>query len=304
MKRSLPTLVATALVATTISAGALPAFAQPPTPLATNFTLVNMGNGQAQVVVNYYQTNGSPWGNGPETVVLPGAGSQAIFRQYDPPGSQGNPNLTPGQGSVVVSSDQPLAAVVQIRPANFSSTWANGAYSGLTQGARRFFVPLVAKQLGTASGIANSQIVVQNLGSVASTAVITLVNTNATVQKSFTTTPIQPGASLYYDLNARSRCRRWMVWISCGRRPSANVGVVSNFFTGFAMQTFNAFPETALTTQWFIPLFTYRLSNGLSTPIAIQNLSVRRFRKGGFSCAASQGPGLQVLRLLRRTSLL
>lgn len=291
MKRSLPTLVATALVATTISAGALPAFAQPPTPLATNFTLVNMGNGQAQVVVNYYQTNGSPWGNGPETVVLPGAGSQAIFRQYDPPGSQGNPNLTPGQGSVVVSSDQPLAAVVQIRPANFSSTWANGAYSGLTQGTRRFFVPLVAKQLGTASGIANSQIVVQNLGSVASTAVITLVNTNATVQKSFTTTPIQPGASLYYDLSTDPDVGAGWYGSAVVEGTSANVGVVSNFFTGFAMQTFNAFPETALTTQWFIPLFTYRLSNGLSTPIAIQNLSGTQIPQGGIQLRCKPGAG-------------
>jgi hypothetical protein len=39
------------------------------------------------------------------------------------------------------------------------------------------------------------------------------------------------------------------------------------------MQTFNAFPAESVGTDWLVPLFTSRLANGLSTPIAVQNLS-------------------------------
>jgi hypothetical protein len=53
----------------------------------------------------------------------------------------------------------------------------------------------------------------------------------------------------------------------------ASIVVVSNFFTGDAMQTFNAFGASAPGTAWAVPLFTSRLANSLSTPIAVQNLS-------------------------------
>ncbi|MDW8292639.1 MAG: hypothetical protein RML84_06025 [Anaerolineae bacterium] len=273
MKRYLGLPLSAVLVALSLSSNTLTVWSQPPgAQLSTNITLVNLGSVEANAVIEArrsVQTGQSLWDTRTFTVAANG-GQVILF----PTGSNPFPG-TIGVGSAVVSADQPLAGVVQIRALNQNPT-TNGAYSAISQGDSLFFVPLVAKNLNTASGLANSEIVVQNLGSVSTTAVITLVPAPGTsfTQIVHTSPLIAPGASYYYTPIGDSSVSSPWYGSAVVRGVSATIGVVANFFAGNTMQTFSAFPGNAPTTQWFIPLFAYKLSNGLSTPIVVQNLNL------------------------------
>jgi hypothetical protein len=161
--------------------------------LGTNFTLVNFGTSTANVTVGYTQTNGSAWpadaGNTAFTIPANG-GQKAVYQYFDG-------TLTTGAGSAVVSSDQPLGAVVQILARNQTPT--SGAYSAIDP-ASTFYAPLVLRRQGTASGTANTQIVIQNTGSVAlSGTLVKFFNSAGTAVYTFTVPTIQPSASYYYD---------------------------------------------------------------------------------------------------------
>ncbi|MCL6541213.1 MAG: hypothetical protein K6T87_11655 [Roseiflexus sp.] len=259
--------------------------------LSTNFTLVNLGSGTATGTISYIKQDGTPWGS--ETLNIPGNGGQAIFRQYDPSGSPGNPGLTSGAGSVMVMADQPLGAVVQILARNQNPT-SSGAYAGLSTGAPSFYVPLVAKQLGTSSGIGNSQIVVQNTGGSSTTVQFQFVGGGSTY--TYTSPSIANGASFTCDLTTTCGASAgvpngWFGSAVVSAAPGGTIAVVSNFFTGDALQTFNAFSSTAPKTKWFVPLFTSRLPNSLSTPIAIQNLSGSTIPANGIQVVCTPDAG-------------
>ena len=239
--------------------------------LSTNFTLVNLGSGPATGNISYIKQDGTSWGS--ENFSITNVGGQAIFRQYASAGQPGNPNLSSGAGSVMVMSDQPLGAVVQIQARNQNPT-SNGAYSGLSAGDTSFYVPLVAKNLTTASGTGNSQIIAQNTGGSATNIQFELIGGGNTY--TYTATNVAPGASFTCDLTTAcgaSVPNNWSGSAVVSAGSGGTIAVVSNFFTGDALQTFNAFSSTSPKTKWFVPLFTSRLPNSLSTPVAVQNLS-------------------------------
>jgi len=258
---------------------------------STNFTLVNLGSGTATGTISYIKQDGTPWGS--ETLNIPGNGGQAIFRQYDPPGSSGNPNLTSGSGSVMVTADQPLGAVVQILARNQNPT-SSGAYAGLSTGAPSFYVPLVAKNISTASGTGNSQIVVQNTGGSPTTVQFQFIGGGNTY--TYTSPSIANGASFTCDLTTTCGTSAgvpngWSGSAVVSAAPGGTIAVVSNFFTGDALQTFNAFSVTSPKTKWFVPLFTSRLPNSLSTPITVQNLSGNTIAVGGIQVVCTPDAG-------------
>jgi len=242
--------------------------------LSTNFTLVNLGSAAAAGTISYIKPDGTSWGS--ESFNIPGNGGQAIFRQYDPSGSPGNPNLTSGAGSVMVMADQPLGAVVQILARGQNPT-SSGAYAGLSTGAPSFYVPLVAKNLTTATGTGNSQIVVQNTGGSPTAVQFQFIGGGSTY--TYTSPNVAPNASFTCDLTTACGTsagvpNNWSGSAVVNATASGGtIAVVSNFFTGDALQTFNAFSVTSPKKKWFVPLFTSKLPNSLSTPIAIQNLS-------------------------------
>jgi hypothetical protein len=279
-----------ALVLTAI----IPGLAQSTTKsLSTNFTLVNLGGDEARGTVEYFLPDGTAWGDGSEDFTITDPGGQAIFRQYDPAGNPGNPNLTNDAGSVVVSADQPLGAVVQIQARGQNPT-SNGAYSGFEGGADSFYVPLAARQLQTASGMANSQVIVQNTGSSAADVEVELIASDGTSEYTKDGGSLAPGASFYYDLATELPANVPDGWygsaVARTTTAGAEIAVVSNFFTGDGMQTFNAFATPG--TTWYAPLFTSRLANGLSSPIAVQNLSGGDIPIDGVTVDCTPDPGL------------
>jgi hypothetical protein len=283
--RRLRRLVTVVAVVTLCFAATLPVAAGSTTKsLSTNFTLVNLGTIGTSGTIEYYEPDGSAWGSGSENFDIADPGGQAIFRQYFSSGTPGNPDLTDGSGSVVVYADQPLGAVVQIQARSQDPT-TMGAYSGVSSGGGSFYVPLAARMRSTASGLANTQIIAQNTGVEATDVEFALINGDGSTEYTYTET-VPVGAAFTYDLADESSANVPSGWIGSAvvsTTDGGEIAVVSNFFTGDAMQTFNAFPTSAAGIKWYVPLFTSRLPNSLSTPISIQNVSTNTIPVGGLT---------------------
>jgi len=273
MKRR--TLSITLLTVTLVLATVLTGAAQSTTKsLSTNFTLVNLESEVAGGTVQYFKPDGTLW-KADESFSLAANGGQAIFRQYL------DSALAAGRGSVVVSADRSVGAVVQVLARGQNPT-SSGAYSGFSAGAAAFYVPLVAKNRNTATGLANSQIVIQNSGTTSVSVEVEMISSVGGANFTKTGISISPNAAFLYDLQQEPGLSDgWLGSAEVRALSGGQVAVVSNFFTGDAMQTFNAFPSSAPAQQWFVPLFTSRLANSLSTPISVQNLSGGSIAAGG-----------------------
>lgn len=235
---------------------------------STNFTLVNLGSTDAQVVVDYVQPDGSAWtGSAFTSLTVTANGGQQIVRQYAD-------TLTPGQGSVVISSSQPLGALVQIQ--NRVGVPSTDAYIGVTAGTSTAYIPLAAHHGSSASGTANSQIMIQNTGSSPIDVTVALTKSgSATSDYTKTISGIAASATFTYDLEGETHLsENWFGSAAVNVTTSGGkVAVLSSLFFGpDSMVTFNAFPIETLDSKWFIPLLYSRLTNTLTTSLAIQNL--------------------------------
>lgn len=258
--------------------------------LSTNYTLVNFSGTTANVVVSYYKDDGSPWSTASEntTFTVPGNGGQTIKYQYF------DSVMSSGKGSAVVSSDQPLGALAQIvaRPPQVNSF---DAYVGTSAPSSSYFIPLVARRASTASGVANSQIVVQNADTTAVDITIQLSPRSGftgSVTKNFN--GVQPGTSVYYDIEQEAGLATtpWFGSASVTASSGKKISVVSNYFSGAdGLQTITAFRAEDAGQNWGLPIFYSRLSNGLSSPVTIQNVSGSEIAINGItaSCTASAG---------------
>jgi hypothetical protein len=249
--------------------------------LSTNFTLVNLSNGSNTVNISYYKPDGTQWRT-PEVQTLAAQGDQLIRRQYD------DTELSAGSGSVVVGGQGALGAVVQIQTRSGTATRA--AYSGATSGAAQANAPYVAKGLQSASGVVNSQIIVQNTSGAATNVTIDMVSSaTGAVVASKAINGLAAGASSTYDLASDPAVPAGFFGSAVARAASGEITVVANVFSGpDTLQTYNAF--TAVGQEWLAPLFTSRLANTLSTPIAVQNLSGGAIPVGAIQVACTKDP--------------
>lgn len=257
------------VLALSVAVSAAPFQAATTKTLSTNYTLVNMGTQTASVVVQYLKEDGTAWAASADSTTfdIPGNFGQKIVAQYF------DSTMTPGKGSAVVQSNQPLGAVVQILARNQTPT--SGAYSGFTSGSSKLVVPLIMKNRVTASGTANSQIVIQNVEQTAITVSMDFVPQTGYTPYTKSGITIQPGSSYYWDSTAETGLiDGWGGSVVINIADSKKAVAVVNLFGGAnGLQTYSAFPQEVATTGWMIPLFTSRLPNGLSTPVSIQNVS-------------------------------
>ncbi|HXV44487.1 MAG TPA: hypothetical protein VEC96_15590, partial [Anaerolineae bacterium] len=288
-----PTTEVTTTTDVAVSAEDLGPNASTTKSLSTNFTLLNFGTSTANVTADYRLDSGAAWpgvGGANTAFTIPGNGGQAIFRHYDTVQFAG---MQSGKGSVVIQSDQQLGAVVQVqaRPPQVATF---GAYAGASLSSSKFFVPLVASKGSSASGAVNSQIVMQNAGSGAINIRVTIISSaGATaLTKDFNNVP--GNTSVYYDLADETGLPTGFFGSAVveSLTGGGKVVVVSNLFSGAdGVQTFNAFPQESVGTNWVVPLFTARLANGLSAPIAVQNLSGGTLGVGAISLNCTAGAG-------------
>lgn len=260
--------------------------------LSSNFTLVNLSEGTNSGEIDYVLPNGDEW-RPSQSFTFNTLGEQAIYRQYL------DNELSSGSGSVVVSTDGPVGAVVQIQHRG-TDLPTSGAYIGVSEGASSANVPLVSRRGGSLSGETNSQIIIQNASGQTINVEVDLINSSTGVVDHTEQFPnIPPNASVEFDLdNDVDDSEIPAGWFGSATvrstTPGGEVAVVSNFFTGdHAMQTFNAFTQTG--TEWVAPLFASRLSNQsgnpLSTPIAVQNVSGGTIPAGQVTLTCTRDPG-------------
>jgi hypothetical protein len=250
--------------------------------LSTNFTLVNMDkDNPASGSISYLLESGATWpgvSTGNLSFSLPPNGGSIQIKQYF------DPTMQPGRGSVVIASDRPVGAIVQIQARGQVPT--QGAYTGFLEGHSVFYVPLAARNRTTLGGTANTQIIIQNADSEAVTVTVDLIPA-AGISGTYTKTidSLAPGVSTYYDLSTETNLpNNWIGSAVVTALNGKKITAVSNFFQGAdILQTFNAFPQEELGPQWIVPIFFSRLDNGLSTVITVQNIGGAEIAAGALT---------------------
>jgi hypothetical protein len=253
--------------------------------LSTNYTVVNMedepGSVSADVTAEYFTSDGSVWEADPDKTdfTVDGNFGQKVIAQYF------DSTMTPGQGSAVLSSSQPLGAVVTIQARGQVPT--NGAYTGYSEGSEDFYVPLVIRKRATVNGLANTQIVIQNTTDTQLGATVHFIASPGSGYSNWTTPSLNIPAfsSYYYDIEEESSANLPDGWYGSASVSSdvsgKDIAVVFNVFTGpNGLQTVNAFPAEKSSSTWAIPQFASRLPNGFSTSVNIQNISGGDFVAG------------------------
>jgi len=252
--------------------------------LATNYTLVNLSDDTATGTAQYLTPDGDEWGDSifKDFTIPPGGSFQA--RQYFDTG------LTSGRGSVIISSDQLLAAMVQ--EVTRTGVPTSGAYTGVSTGSSTWYIPLAARQAVSATGKANSQIIVQNVTAAAVNFTVEYfsLDTGAlALSRNYTALPA--GASQLIDLDLETGLTApW--WGSVVISTTAGLlGVVSNLFFGAdSLNAFNAFAAETVTSSWYIPLLYIRLPNTLTSSVNVQNLSSDALDAGDIKVTCTKNP--------------
>ena len=250
--------------------------------LSTNFTLVNLDkNNPATGSISYLLESGATWPGvsaGNLSFSLPPNGGSIQIKQYF------DPTMQTGRGSVVIASDNPVGAIVQIQARGQVPT--QGAYTGFLEGHSVYYVPLAAHNRSTLSGTANSLIIIQNADSDPVTVTVDLIP-SAGISGSYTKTldSLAPGVSYYYDLSTETNLPdNWIGSAVVTALNGKKITVVGNFFQGpDILQTFNAFPAEDLGPQWIVPIFFSRLDNGLSTVVTVQNIGGAEIAAGALA---------------------
>ena len=260
--------------------------------LSTNMTLMNLSAiTDAHVVADYRLNDGNEWpnvgdNNSQTSFTIPKNGGQSYQAHYFS-------SMDSGRGSVVISSDQPLAAVVQ-EQARAPQVPSFGAYSGITQPSEKYYIPFLPKQLATASGVGNGVIIIQNTEDTPTNVTVDFVS-GATFAVVYTANinNIPAGSSYYYDLSDETNLPdNFYGSAVVSAQSGKQIAVLTNIFLGSdGLLADNAFPQESLTDEWVIPIFDSRLANGLNTGVSVQNLSGSEMAAGSIQLQCTQGDG-------------
>lgn len=118
-------------------------YAQYADPWYTAYQVVNMGEAEADIVVDYYDAAGNVQSTAQKTFYdVPANGSVLVLQFSD------DPNLSSGSYSAVISADQPIAAIAnqQLNPASSASynpIPPFSSYSGESSGGNQITLPAV-----------------------------------------------------------------------------------------------------------------------------------------------------------------
>jgi hypothetical protein len=252
MKASVRLLLVAALVA--VLAIPMMASAQSGGPYTSGFQLQNLSGSTANISISYYNQNGTS-GGGPVADTI-NANSSKTYFPLTAVASGFN-------GSAVVSSDQPLAAITNV----LTSDMLGGAsYSGATAGATTVNLPLIMKQNFNYSTWFN----IQNAGSSAADITVAFSGQPTCNQ----TATIQPGAAATFDQLTHSCLPAGYVGAATVTNASTNqplVAVVMEILSGGkSLLAYNGFTSAEASNTPVMPLVSTGWF-GSFTGIQIQN---------------------------------
>lgn len=164
----------------------------PPGSFTVDFNIQNIGGSPANIVVTFYNPDGSAAGT--KTFNNVAAGASAYFNPALHPLDGGSLLPSGWQGSAVVAADQPVSAIATVANDLSGSQYVSDAYVGVSQPDTRMFAPIVMAKLGPW----NTRMAIQNAGSMTATVDITYVS-GGTVVATQRIATIPPGAMALVD---------------------------------------------------------------------------------------------------------
>jgi hypothetical protein len=254
--KALKVILATALLMALLVV-ALPASAQEGITWQTGFQVQNLSTSQAAITITFFDS-----ATGNQTTAsndtIPASGSKTYF-----PITAVSAGFN---GSVVISSDQPVTAILNIIGNNFAY---GGSVTGLTAGATKVGLPLILR------GNAGFQtwFAVQNTGQTNATVTVSFAPRDASSGSAFTTAAvtIKPGASKTFDTAGITQLGSIFVG-SATVNSTQPVAVVVNQtgLTGFkVLQNYNGFAAGSPTVS--VPL----VQNGNGNPLTFSGIAVQ-----------------------------
>jgi hypothetical protein len=212
----------------------------------SGFQVQNLSSSTANITLTYYNQDGTV-NTAPNDTIA--ANSSKTYYPIHPSGSF--------NGSVVVSSDQQVASVVNVLGSG--TTNAGASYVGATQGSTSVSLPLLMKNHGT--GNYNTWFNVQNTGSTDAT--VTVNYSDGTTAGPYT---IKPGAARTFDQSTEAHSATSFSAIVTSSQPVTVVVIEENSSVMFAYTGF-----TGGTTNPVMPLVNAN-NSGYVTGIQIQNI--------------------------------
>ena len=235
----------------------LTVFAQ--TTTNTAFQVVNLSDAEdANVAIVFYDATGAQVLSMDDVIV---AGSSETYIQANMTGLGAS-----FDGSVVVTSDQQIAAIVNQNTSNADSTAGyNGSYTGFSEGSDTFYVPVV---LGSFYGY-HTEISIQNAGSGAVN--VTVDYADATCTDS-TITGLAQGAAVRIDNT--TTCPVAQTNTSAVIDATGPVVAVVNQITevGNLEQTYNGFAPASGGATLYAPIALHAYY-GFNSAFQVQNIS-------------------------------
>ena len=166
---------------------------------STSILVQNLSTSQASVVVDFYEGTAGTNTGSKSVADLCGECSTTFDQRY----ASGDPGIDPFQGAAIVSSDQPIGAVVQeVRTGGSAGVNSYEAYNGISQPAMNLKAPLILRGVTSAGKVWNTTMSIQN----------TSLTASANVTVTFTPDPnvglgtadvlvdsIDPGGSWFLD---------------------------------------------------------------------------------------------------------
>jgi len=228
----------------------------------TSFQIQNLSStSAANIQIQFYDSSGN--------VVSAATISDSISASQSKVYFQGTtPNLpSPFNGSVVVSSDQPVAAIGVTKTANAAgSQQYQGTYSGYSAGSDKFYAPVVLKSYYGYT----TEISVQNTGSANCDVTITYLPGPHTDSY----TGLKPGQVHRFDNAATPGMPNGYNGsgtISASAGGSIVAVVNQNYAAGLQQQTYNGFAAADAGTTLYVPALM-RSYYGFNSALQVQNV--------------------------------
>lgn len=229
----------------------------------TSFQVQNLSTSDAHIAISFYDSSGNVVSAANVSDTISGSSSK-LYTQGN------NTNLPSGfNGSVVVSSDQPVAAIGIQETSNAAGTLKyQGTYSGFSSGSDTFYLPVVMNAFYGYT----TEISVQNAGS--SNVDVSISYTDGTNTYSDAVTGLKPGQAHRFDNGSTAGMPS--NWIGSGTVTASGGGSIvavvnQNHTANQEQQTYNGFSSTDAAGTLYAPNLM-RGFYGFNTSVQVQNL--------------------------------
>ncbi len=243
---------------------AIPATAQWAGNWVSSFQVMNLGTQQANVVVEYYQENGTRVDAATHSYTVEVGSSINIYQ----PSVAGLPDGF--KGSVVVSADQPVAAIGSEQATYSDGSIGNSQYAGFNadETGTQFYLPNVNKKFGGSQW--SSRITIQNTTANSITGTVVFYNSDSTVRDTDEFSLNGNGSTTLTQINDPELQDGWLG--AAIVNASGNVAVIVDVMSADGrIETYNGF--TSGSTKMYLPTLLINFgANGWNTSFQVFNV--------------------------------